>query len=765
MKSVFKIVLNKLRSTFRRSTDQNLDQPHSRESLQDDSEQSNKIKSSRSDSSLGTCSSNILGSNMLGTSHKLGDLIENELKKKAALRGKQPVIRSVSSATCSPRRAPPAHPPIKQYGSNKSTKSIRSFGSTLSNKSVRSVGQLNADERAAASSAASSTTNLHQPQRKNVSGQNSNDTLSTTSSIAMLFNPPQSASYKPQLEQQLSQKLREQQRAGSSQSLLKGDSPDSSSHLSSLADNVPELPNLAEDARSQHELLHRDEDSSYSIKDMDNESESTIFASSPNLYAQSNLQSHQTGQPLLISQSMSMDEPELSDTDSLIGIEIDQAKCRSKSVDASVVIAMKQQSMGGAVAGQKGRPKGSTTFLEIPKFRLFVRKPSNASTTSIAGLGATAASNAAANLGTSTTQPNSQIASTATPTVIKLADIFKDCVHCKWMDLIEPKKVFPVDAPVSDLFSDNNNNTLTESQPSRIQSLEEEDEELSSDLDSEELDECQHSHFASTSLFQGNDFSSTAVYHQQQSQHASSSVASSSGARRYVKNRQRRSSYNVTYFSRPPANLQQPAIKQPPAIAATPAADRPSSAAGFVKKSDDKPSDEQSDKANSDNKPKIFPSLPSVTLDEASDDEKEKDAINDLIAATAFGTGETMCISIQITEPTSCCEAELEDPGSGITVVSLEVPVLNSGKQARSASVDSSFLQVPQRTDIDIGGELPPSKTLRSRSVDISLPCTADGPYLGKLSALNKLQTPNLDFSSHIALVFLTSSKFSRTNR
>lgn len=692
MKSVFKIVLNKLRSTFRRSTDQNLDQPYSRESLQDDSEQSSKIKNSRSDSSLGTCSSNIL----LGTGSKLGDLLETELKKKTGLRGaKQPVIRSVSSATCSPRRAPLSHPPIKQHGSNKSTKSARSFGSTLSNKSVRSVGQLNAEER----SVASSTTNLNQQQqRKNVSGQNSNDTLSTSSSIAMLFNPPQSAPpYKPPLEQQLSQRLSEQQRVGSSQSLLRGDSPDSSSHLSSLADNVPELPNLNEDepTRTQQEL--RQDDSSYSIKDLDNESASTIFASSPNLYAQSNLQSHQTAQPLLISQSMSMDEPELSDTDSLIGIEIDQAKCRSKSVDASVVIAMKNQSLAGAAGGQRMKPKGSAAFLEIPKFRLFVRKPSNASTTNISALGAPTASSASTALGgANTAQPNNQITSVVAPSVIKLADIFKDCVHCKWMDLIEPRKVFPADAPVSDLFSDNNNNTLAEQQP-----LEEEvDEELSSDLDSEEQDECQsHSHFASTSLFQGNDFSSTAVYHQQQSQHASSSVASSSGARRYVKNRQRRSSYNVTYFSRPPANLQQPASKQPPASSTSSAAtDRPSSAAGFVKKSADKQSDEQSeksDKAHSDNRPKIFPSLPSVTLNEASDDEQEKDAMNDLIAASAFGTGETMCISIQITEPpASCCESELEDPGSGITVVSLEVPVLNSGKQARSASVDSSFLQV-----------------------------------------------------------------------
>ena len=60
-------------------------------------------------------------------------------------------------------------------------------------------------------------------------------------------------------------------------------------------------------------------------------------------------------------------------------------------------------------------------------------------------------------------------------------------------------------------------------------------------------------------------------------------------------------------------------------------------------------------------------------------------------------------------------------PGSGITVLSLEVPVLNSGKQNRSASVDSSFLQVPQRTDVDVS-EVVPTKSIRSRSVDIALP-------------------------------------------
>ena len=74
-------------------------------------------------------------------------------------------------------------------------------------------------------------------------------------------------------------------------------------------------------------------------------------------------------------------------------------------------------------------------------------------------------------------------------------------------------------------------------------------------------------------------------------------------------------------------------------------------------------------------------------------------------------------------------EALDEDSGSGITVISLEVPVLAAGsKQGRSASVDSPYLlQVPKRTDIEVR-EGPPKA--RSKSVDIVLPTTAGGPYL-----------------------------------
>lgn len=710
MKSVFKTVLNKLRSTFRRSTDQNLNQcQHSqqkhKDSFQeeDDSEQSGKIKNSRSDSSLGTCSI------VLGNNSNLNSLIENELKNKTCLpRNKHQTVIRCLSATCSPRRPPPLphHPPVKQYGSNKST---RSFGSTLSGKSVKSVSQLNeqTQQQTTSSSKTSSTTNLAQQQkqqfqRKDISCQNSNDTLSTTSSIALLFNQVTTKNSLPISQKQLDQQFIKQ-KSGSNTSLLKNDSfGDSSSHLSSIADTVPELPNLNEDDRKTGER------SSYNLKEL-SEMDSSISASSPNLFNTVNLNQQQNqstqqqqGQPLLISQSMSMDEPELSDTDSLIAIEIDQNKVRSKSVDASVVMAMKNQNLAVSSTGQKGKPRGSTPFLEIPKWRLFVRKQSTSSSTlnvnnNLSNLNTSGSST---NISQEQSQTQSTARSPSTPNIAKLTDIFKDCVHCKWLMIIEPQKqICNYNESISnDIFSDNNNNIpLTENQ-----SLEEEDEEdFSDDLDSEE--DCQPMISGQQAgLFQGNDFSSTAVYHQQAQ--PSSNVAKDSGVRRYIKNRQRRSSYNVTYYSKPQANIQ-------------PTSSRPSSATGFIKKP-------ESDKKSDNTEQQAIFRLPSIALSEASDDEdKEKDnAMNDLIEATNQFSCETQFISIQITEPSaSCCEgSELDDPGSGITVVSLEVPVLNSGKQARSASVDSSFLQVPQRTDVEgINDELPPAKSIRSKSVDM----------------------------------------------
>lgn len=72
-------------------------------------------------------------------------------------------------------------------------------------------------------------------------------------------------------------------------------------------------------------------------------------------------------------------------------------------------------------------------------------------------------------------------------------------------------------------------------------------------------------------------------------------------------------------------------------------------------------------------------------------------------------------------------QTEEEDLGNGVTVISLEVPVLP--KSGRSASMDNSYLQVPRRPDVH-DFELPPGKSIRSRSVDIALPVGSDGPYI-----------------------------------
>lgn len=62
---------------------------------------------------------------------------------------------------------------------------------------------------------------------------------------------------------------------------------------------------------------------------------------------------------------------------------------------------------------------------------------------------------------------------------------------------------------------------------------------------------------------------------------------------------------------------------------------------------------------------------------------------------------------------------------AGVTVVSLQVPQVS--KQVRSASVDSSFLQVPT-PDPDLDPDLA-AKAQRSRSVDIVLPTGAEPRY------------------------------------
>lgn len=80
---------------------------------------------------------------------------------------------------------------------------------------------------------------------------------------------------------------------------------------------------------------------------------------------------------------------------------------------------------------------------------------------------------------------------------------------------------------------------------------------------------------------------------------------------------------------------------------------------------------------------------------------------------------------LQQQQPPPCCKNKSDesdfDPtnnSSCITVVSLTVPVLAPNKSGRSASVDSSYLKVPQRTDIGTY-EAPPRTGQRSKSVDI----------------------------------------------
>lgn len=70
-----------------------------------------------------------------------------------------------------------------------------------------------------------------------------------------------------------------------------------------------------------------------------------------------------------------------------------------------------------------------------------------------------------------------------------------------------------------------------------------------------------------------------------------------------------------------------------------------------------------------------------------------------------------------------------QDPGTGVTVISLEVPVLpNSG---RRASADLSYLKASEPKSeyiLEVPGGT--TKSIRSRSVDIGLPVGPDGPYL-----------------------------------
>ena len=69
----------------------------------------------------------------------------------------------------------------------------------------------------------------------------------------------------------------------------------------------------------------------------------------------------------------------------------------------------------------------------------------------------------------------------------------------------------------------------------------------------------------------------------------------------------------------------------------------------------------------------------------------------------------------------------VEDLGSGITVVSLEVPILPNS--SRSASVDCTYLKVPDHSEVDYREPIP-GKTMRTLPVDIALPEGHDGPSI-----------------------------------
>lgn len=77
-----------------------------------------------------------------------------------------------------------------------------------------------------------------------------------------------------------------------------------------------------------------------------------------------------------------------------------------------------------------------------------------------------------------------------------------------------------------------------------------------------------------------------------------------------------------------------------------------------------------------------------------------------------------------------CTSAVGEDKGSGITVISLAVPILPGS--ARRASVDSPYLKADTTKHSDENSFLGllVGKTTRSRSVDIGLPVSPDAPYI-----------------------------------
>lgn len=153
------------------------------------------------------------------------------------------------------------------------------------------------------------------------------------------------------------------------------------------------------------------------------------------------------------------------------------------------------------------------------------------------------------------------------------------------------------------------------------------------------------------------------------------------------------------------------------------------------------PGDQEESKTPLNSGPSLV--LPGVTIEDV--DPVELSLPSSTTAATVAATGVDEFVEDELIEPleglpiVTLCPPEIDSPrrgsigeedeyGQGITVISLEVPILSGSKQNRSASVDSPYLlQVPKRTDIEVR-EGPPKA--RSKSVDIVLPTNPGGPYL-----------------------------------
>jgi hypothetical protein len=660
---------------------------------------------------------------------------------------------SVSSSSTDDVREPSSTSRASQ-GSHKSRSSRKSTGS----QSTRS----RRNPKANASKNHESARTLH----STLSAQCSADTLSTTSSsqgasssaVGPAYSLAPSCTFSP-CHRTMSVSATPTHQQSNSSITLEPDqeSNGSSSHQSSLADCVPELPLLSISANP----LLQSNSASYMVGARligataadccadtgcpSDEQSLSLPNLSPSAPPSTQLTSSPTSPSLLTQEgarrveqlnagigSTSMDSDELqsnsadedsqeisSDAESVISAEItiDLTKgYRSKSLDASVVLAMARAGNLGS-----GKPRSSAPFLEIPKWRLFIRKPS-------------------------TDQTGSGPDRSLLRVQIQLSDIFRDCVHCKC--LMDLQRLHPQSAAALDAFcavgiepTDRNNNELQRireqssgtvvAQPPTIVAAEPQTTGLPSAATSTDLE----TSATESSVFEGvgTDPSGntrlfrrtkTPVRNNRYSRAIASHTVDTSPAGALNV-----SSVNATAIApiSMSAELNKCAEPSPPPTTATEMPGSPF---------------EQSQSAHSTpsiNTNVLARRLPSVTLSEVSDDDPAplSMALGDLLQATTdcFGAGHpnSPCVGIQVTDLSSFHgnHEELDDPGSGITVISLEVPLLSpgSGKQARSASVDSSFLQVPPRPDIG-SCELPPTKSIRSRSVDIALPEGPDGPYL-----------------------------------